>query len=201
MSLIAPSQSESEAPLVVDRPELDRLASAPAPLTPTECAEHAERAADALDLSALDRSGTGHAVLLWRSDSSEAWLNVWWDARDTGYHDHDGSGVGVYVIDGVARNESLVIGVPRRLRVYTRGDRFSFAGSGIHRMEHEPGAIRSTCIRRRSARSATTNSRTANFGAGRRRPMTPRPPAPSCSQRPKPAATPRPDRRVQPVDL
>jgi hypothetical protein len=133
--------SESEAPLVVDRAALDRLAAAPAPLTPAECAEYAGHAAGTLDLSALDRSGAGHALLLWRSDSSEAWLNLWWDARDTGYHDHDGSGVGVYVIDGVARNESLVIGAPRRLRAYTRGDRFSFPGSGIHRMEHEPGAI------------------------------------------------------------
>jgi hypothetical protein len=94
-----------------------------------------------LDLSALERSGVGDALLLWRSDTSEAWLNLWWDARDTGYHDHDGSCVGVYVIEGVARNESLVIGGPRRSHQYTRGDRFSFPGGGIHRMEHEPGAI------------------------------------------------------------
>jgi hypothetical protein len=126
---------------VEDRPELDRLASASRPLTPLECAKRAERAAGTLDLSGLDRSGAGDALLLWRSDTSEAWLNLWWDSRDTGYHDHDGSCVGVYVIDGVARNESLVIGGPRRLREYARGDRFSFPGSGIHRMEHEPGAI------------------------------------------------------------
>jgi hypothetical protein len=133
--------SASDAGLVDDRAELDRLAFAPRSLTPLECAERAERAAAALDLSALNRNGGGNALLLWRSDTSEAWLNLWWDARDTGYHDHDGSCVGVYVIDGVARNESLVIGGPRRSHEYTRGDRFSFPAGGIHRMEHEPGAI------------------------------------------------------------
>jgi hypothetical protein len=136
-----PSTSAAEAGLAKDRTELDRLASAPGPLTPLECAERAERAAGALDVSTLDRSGSGDALLLWRSDTSEAWLNLWWEARDTGYHDHEGSCVGVYVIDGVVRNEALVIGGPRRLSEYTRGDRFSFPGSGIHRMEHEHGAI------------------------------------------------------------
>src|ERR1700689_1753809 len=128
--------SESEAPLVVDRAALDRLAAAPAPLTPAECAEYAEHAAGTLDLSALDRSGAGHALLLWRSDSSEAWLNLWWDARDTGYHDHDGSGVGVYVIEGRAANEALSLGGQTRMREYAPGDSFEFDGDGIHRMEH-----------------------------------------------------------------
>jgi hypothetical protein len=132
--------SAAEAGLVADRAELERLTSTPRPLTPAECAERAERAAGALDLSELKRR-TGDAFLLWRSETSEAWLNVWRDQRDTGYHDHDGSCVGVYVIDGVARNESLVIAGPRRVRQYTAGDRFSFPGYGIHRMEHEPGGI------------------------------------------------------------
>jgi hypothetical protein len=101
----------------------------------------AESAAGALDLSVLDRESSGDAVLLWRSESSEAWLNLWWQPRDTGYHDHDGSAVGVYVLEGVARNEALVVGGPRRIREYGPGDRFSFPGAGIHRMEHEPGAV------------------------------------------------------------
>jgi hypothetical protein len=137
----SPAITASDAGLVDDRAELDRLASAPSPLTQLECAERAERAAGALDLSTLNRVGAGDALLLWRSDTSEAWLNLWWDARDTGYHDHDGSCVGVYVIDGVVRNEALVLGDARRLSEYRRGDHFSFPGSGIHRMEHEPGAI------------------------------------------------------------
>jgi hypothetical protein len=107
--------AESQAGLVTDAGELHRLASGSAPLTPQECMERAERAAMALDVSVLD--------------------------RDSGYHDHDGSCVGVYVIEGVARNEGLVIGQARRVREYKPGDRFAFPGTGIHRMEHEAGAI------------------------------------------------------------
>jgi Cysteine dioxygenase type I len=103
--------------------------------------ERAQRAALALDVSVLDRTNVGDALLLWRSDSSEAWLNLWWRARDTGYHDHDGSCVGVYVIEGVARSEPLVIGQTRRVREYKAGDRFALPANGIHRMEHEPGAV------------------------------------------------------------
>jgi hypothetical protein len=132
---------ESQAGLVIDRAALERLSSETAPLTPEECMDRAARAAAALDLSVLDRSTAGDAVLLWRSESSEAWLNLWWDARDTGYHDHDGSCVGVYVIEGVARNELLMIGRPRRMNEYGAGDRFACPGTAIHRMEHEPGAV------------------------------------------------------------
>ncbi|HEX3974967.1 MAG TPA: hypothetical protein VHW96_01825 [Solirubrobacteraceae bacterium] len=127
--------------LVTDRAQLESMASEVDPLTPRQCMERAERAAMALDLSALDRASAGDALLLWRGDASEAWLNLWWQTRDTGYHDHDGSCVGVYVIEGVARNESLVIGRQRCVREYRAGDRFAFPGTGIHRMEHEPGAI------------------------------------------------------------
>jgi hypothetical protein len=134
-------KAESHSGLVVDPAELKLLSAGSAPLTPLECMERAERAAFALDLSALDRTSAGGALLLWRSEASEAWLNLWWQARDTGYHDHDGSCVGVYVIEGVARNEALMIGQSRRVREYRAGDRFAFPGSGIHRMEHEPGAV------------------------------------------------------------
>jgi hypothetical protein len=133
--------AESQAGLVTDPAELERLGLGSAPLTPEECMERAESAAATLDLTVLDRETAGDAVLLWRSDASEAWLNLWWQPRDTGYHDHDGSCVGVYVIEGAARNESLVIGEPRRVREYGPGDRFFFPGAGIHRMEHDPGAI------------------------------------------------------------
>lgn len=127
--------------LIVDPVALERLAAAPGPLTPDQCMERAQQAAVALDLAVLDRSGGGEAVMLWHSDSSEAWLNLWWQERDTGYHDHDGSCVGVYVIEGIARNEPLTYGQQRRVREYTAGDRFAFPGTGIHRMEHEAGAI------------------------------------------------------------
>jgi quercetin dioxygenase-like cupin family protein len=133
--------AESHVGLVTDRGELQRLASGPGPLSPSECMRRAERAAMALHLAALDRTSAGDAVLLWRSDASEAWLNLWWQPRDTGFHDHDGSCVGVYVIEGTARNEALMIGEPRRVDEYGPGDRFAFPGNGIHRMEHEAGAV------------------------------------------------------------
>ena len=133
--------AESQAGLVTDPAQLASMASETDPLAPQEAMEHAQRAAMSLDVSALDRGSAGEALLLWRGDGSEAWLNLWWESRDTGYHDHDGSCVGVYVIEGVARNESLVVGGPRRVREYRAGDRFAFPGTGIHRMEHEPGAI------------------------------------------------------------
>jgi hypothetical protein len=128
-------------PPVIDRSALDRLAAATSPLSAEECMQRARSASALVDTSNIDRSGSGDALLLWRNESSEAWLNLWWQPRDTGYHDHDGSCVGVYVIDGRARNEALVIGEPRRVRDYRAGDSFAFPGSGIHRMEHEPGAI------------------------------------------------------------
>jgi hypothetical protein len=133
--------AESQQGLVADAAQLASMASETDPLTPQECMDHAERAALALDVSALDRATAGEALLLWRGEASEAWLNLWWEPRDTGYHDHDGSCVGVYVIEGVARNESLVIGRSRSVHEYRAGDRFAFPGTGIHRMEHEPGAI------------------------------------------------------------
>ena len=92
-------------------------------------------------VSGLDRSGAGDATLLWRNESSEGWLNLWWRPRDTGFHDHDGSCVGVYVIEGRARNEPLVVGRPQRVSEYQAGECFAFPGSGIHRMEHDQGAV------------------------------------------------------------
>jgi histidine ammonia-lyase len=121
--------------------QLAVLATAPGPLTPVQCADRARRTAALIDRSRVNREGGGEALLLWRSDSSEAWLNLWWAPRDTGYHDHDGSCVGVHVIDGVARNEALMYGRERRIHEYHAGDSFSFPNDGIHRMEHDPGAI------------------------------------------------------------
>ncbi|MDH4176201.1 MAG: hypothetical protein OEW31_02800 [Thermoleophilia bacterium] len=111
------------------------------PLTPEQCAERARAAAALVDLAALDSSGAGGATLLWRTEHSEAWLNTWWQPRDTGYHDHGGSCVGVHVLAGRATNEPLVIGGGRRVTTHEAGSSFSFPGSGIHRMDHDPGAV------------------------------------------------------------
>jgi len=110
-------------------------------LDPGECAALARAAAAQVDLDALDRSGDGEAQLLWRTAHSEAWLNTWWTPRDTGFHDHDGSCVGVAVLAGRASNESLAVDGTRRVREYGAGESFACRGSGIHRMDHQRGAV------------------------------------------------------------
>ncbi len=114
----------SMPPPDLDRARLRAIADGDRPLTPEECAERARLAADLIDPGRLDRSGSGEAVLLWRDEHSEAWLNLWWQPRDTGYHDHTGSCVGVHVIAGRAWNEPLTVGVPP-----------------VAREDHEAGAI------------------------------------------------------------
>jgi hypothetical protein len=124
-----------------DSSRYEALATSDRDLTPEECAALARSAAELVDLAALERSGGGSFELLWRNDHSEAWLNLWWEPRDTGYHDHGGSCVGVHVLEGRARNEALVVGGPRRVREYGANESFSFPGTGIHRMEHDRGAV------------------------------------------------------------
>jgi cysteine dioxygenase type I len=121
----------------------DDLADTGRSLLPEECAELARLAAARIDPDGLDRDGSGSFALLWRNDHSEAWLNTWWEARDTGFHDHGGSCVGVFVIEGRAANEALTVGgaSPRRIRSYGPGESFAFRGDGIHRMDHEAGAV------------------------------------------------------------
>jgi hypothetical protein len=120
--------------------ELAALAAAGRPLEPAECAALARSAAALIDPAVL--AGRGNtAVTLWHDEHSVAWLNVIPESRDTGYHDHDGSAVGVYVIAGRVTNEGLPVGGPRRIHRYGPGDSYSVPGSGIHRMDHEAGAI------------------------------------------------------------
>jgi hypothetical protein len=126
---------------VTDPGHFAALAASDRDLSPEQCAALARAAARLVDLGALGRDGEGSFELLWRNDHSEAWLNTWWEPRDTGFHDHDGSCVGVHVLEGRARNEALSLGDERRVREYGPGESFSFPGSGIHRMEHDPGAV------------------------------------------------------------
>lgn len=126
---------------MIDRTRFEALAASDRDLTPDECAALAEVAAALVGGAEGQPLDEASFELLWRNDHSEAWLNRWWEPRDTGYHDHAGSCVGVYVLAGVARNESLAIGGARRVREYGSGASFSFPGTGIHRMEHEPGAV------------------------------------------------------------
>lgn len=110
-------------------------------LAPAECAEMARRAAALVETASLERGGAGSARLLWRTRDSEAWLNTWWSARDSGFHDHDGSSGGVYVLEGSVTSEALVVGAPRRVHEFHPGDAFSFVGSAIHRVDHHRGAV------------------------------------------------------------
>jgi hypothetical protein len=126
---------------VSGRQAFEALAATGRDLDPEECAALARAAAGLVDLASLDRSGKGSFELLWRNEHSEGWLNLWWEPRDTGYHDHGGSGVGVYVLEGRALNEALVVRGPRRIREVGAHESFSFPGTGIHRMEHDRGAV------------------------------------------------------------
>jgi len=126
---------------MIDRARLEELSAAERPLTPDECSALARAAAEHVDLAALDRQGEGSYELLWRNGSSEGWLNTWWEARDTGFHDHGGSCVGVYLLEGEARHETLTVGAARRVTGHVAGDAFSLDDAGIHRMEHERGAV------------------------------------------------------------
>jgi hypothetical protein len=110
-------------------------------LQPDGCAELATRVAALINVDALDREGPGEAVLLWRTAGSEAWLNTWWQPRDSGYHDHDGSGGGVHVIEGEVVGEYLRVEGERRVTRFAAGDAFSFAGDRIHRVDHLAGAV------------------------------------------------------------
>src|ERR1700734_676933 len=121
--------------------ELAGLAASTRPFQPDECADRARRAAALVDLAGLPRDGTGGSFVLWHDEHSIAWLNVMPERRDTGYHDHDGSAVGVYLIQGSVTNEGLPVGGPRRVHRYGPGDSFCVPGSGIHRMDHDAGAV------------------------------------------------------------
>jgi hypothetical protein len=126
---------------VIDRARLEELAASDRPLSPDECASLARAAAEQVDPAALVREGEGSYELLWRNESSEGWLNTWWEPRDTGFHDHGGSCVGVYLLEGRASHETLVVGGPRRIRDHVEGEALSLGSTGIHRMEHERGAV------------------------------------------------------------
>jgi hypothetical protein len=145
MRLTAPSCTRADVVVqnrtVIDTARLTALGVSDRDLSPEECAAAAQAAADLVDLDRLDRKGDGSFELLWRTEHSEAWLNLWWEPRDTGFHDHGGSSVGVHVLDGRVRNEALVVNGARLVREYGAGESFSFPGTGIHRMEHERGAV------------------------------------------------------------
>ena len=112
-----------------------------AALPPEECAALAERSAAFVNVTGLPRNGSSQSVVLWQDEDCIAWIEVELGGRDTGFHDHDGSAVGVYVVRGSVTNEGLPVGAARRVRRYEAGDSFWVPAAGIHRMYHEAGAV------------------------------------------------------------
>ena len=45
------------------------------------------------------------------------------------------------MIEGRAANEALTVGGPRHINAYGAGESFAFRADGIHRMDHEAGAV------------------------------------------------------------
>jgi Cysteine dioxygenase type I len=112
-----------------------------AALSPEECAALAVQAAALVNVDTLPRTGASKSVVLWEDEDCVAWLNVELDGRDTGYHDHDGSAAGIYVLGGSVANEGLPVGGNRSVHRYGPGDSFWVPAAGIHRMSHDAGAV------------------------------------------------------------
>jgi hypothetical protein len=112
-----------------------------AALPPDECAALARRSAALVNVAELPSGGENQSVVLWQDEDCVAWLNVVLDGRDTGFHDHDGSAVGVFVLRGSVTNEGLPVGGTRRVQGHGQGDSFWVPGTGIHRMKHGTGAV------------------------------------------------------------
>jgi hypothetical protein len=118
-------------------------AAASSPYSPEECAALAANAAAEVDVPAHVREGEHQRIYerLWKDERSEAWLVSWWEPRDTGYHDHDGSSGGICVLEGRVTEEPLVVSGAARVNEYGAGQTLSFAGHHIHRMHHDPEAV------------------------------------------------------------
>jgi hypothetical protein len=127
--------------VVIDPAHLEALARRDHDLSPEECMELARTAAELVEPAAVEPDGDGSFELLWRDEHSEAWLNRWWQQRDTGFHDHGGSCVGVHVLEGRVLSEALVVGGSRHVVEYRAGESFSAPATGIHRVDHVPGAV------------------------------------------------------------
>jgi hypothetical protein len=107
-------------------------------LEPEECAALARNVASLL--SSPVRTDQGSFILLWRTTHSEGWLNVWPEAREAGFHDHDGSSVGVHVLEGTASNDGIALDGNATMRRFAAGDSFWLGPERIHRMIHDAGS-------------------------------------------------------------
>jgi hypothetical protein len=119
------------------------LATSSRPFQPAECAALARRAAALVDLGVLPRTQTSASFLLWRDEHSAGWLNLVPGRRDTGYHDHDGSAVGIYVIEGSRGGHGPRLLAATRRPWLLRGRRWpapAHARTARRRLAREPAA-------------------------------------------------------------
>lgn len=91
-----------------------------------------ERWAHVLDANCEERM----FELIWDDDDVNAWVIVWNEDSDTGFHDHDVSAAGISVIAGTVREDRLSLGGLPRARLFSRGDTFTVEPAAIHRVLH-----------------------------------------------------------------
>ena len=77
--------------------------------------------------------------LIWDEEDVNAWVIVWNEDSDTGFHDHDVSAAGIAVIDGMVREDRLSLGGLPRVRVFGPGEAFTVEPTAIHRVLHAGG--------------------------------------------------------------
>ncbi len=111
----------------MDRTELRAFAA--------RLADEPERWAHALDRSSGDRV----YELIWDDEDVNAWVIVWSEDSDTGFHDHDASAAAISVISGSVREDRLSLGGLPRVRLFSGGDTFTVEPSAIHRVLHAGG--------------------------------------------------------------
>jgi hypothetical protein len=77
---------------------------------------------------------------VYTDDHVGVWAISWVvGSHDTGYHDHDRSCGGVYVVCGAIRHEHLRLDDEPTAETVCAGDGFCFDATAIHRMRPEPG--------------------------------------------------------------
>jgi mannose-6-phosphate isomerase-like protein (cupin superfamily) len=74
--------------------------------------------------------------LIWDDEDVNAWVIVWTEDSDTGFHDHDVSAAGIAVIDGMVREDRLSLSGLPRARVLGAGETFTVEPTAIHRVLH-----------------------------------------------------------------
>jgi hypothetical protein len=111
-------------------------------LNSTELRDFAARLADEPERWAhvLDGDSSERVFeLIWDDEDVNAWVIVWNEDSDTGFHDHDVSAAGITVIDGMVREDRLSLGGLPRVRVFNAGDTFTVEPTAIHRVLHAGG--------------------------------------------------------------